>query len=158
MPGGVRHRRVAQCDSTVPREQPAPIWGCGTAMETAPPRTVLRLQSRVATDSGCLLLSSPTRGRNNVFRRGRCAHPLCEAVQDRFGASGGIETVASSQAVCGSRLPRSSSRWPVTPRTDGSSHSADTVFLGFSHPQDLHSDLRRPVAFILWLLLTTETM
>ena len=50
VPGGVTHRRVAPRDSTVPREQPSPIKVCGTPVATAPPRTMSRLQSGVATD------------------------------------------------------------------------------------------------------------
>jgi hypothetical protein len=40
VPGGVRHRRVAQCDSTVPREQPSPIKGCSTPVASVPPDAV----------------------------------------------------------------------------------------------------------------------
>ena len=91
MPGGVRHRRVAQSDSTVPRDEPSPIKGCGTPVATAPPRTVSRVQSCVATDWEILLRPDVGEGRNNVFRRGRCADQLCEAVEDRFCSSVGIE-------------------------------------------------------------------
>lgn len=62
MPGEVGHRRVAQCDSTVRREQPSPIEGCGTPVATAPPRTVSRVQSGVATDWEILLRFSVGEG------------------------------------------------------------------------------------------------
>lgn len=65
--------------------------GCGTPVATAPPRTMSRLQSCVATDREILLRPYVGEGRNNVFRSGRCANPLCEAVQDWFGSSVGIE-------------------------------------------------------------------
>ena len=69
MPGGVTHRRVAPRDSTVPREQPSPIKVCGTPVATAPPRTMSRLQSGVATDYEILLRPGVGEGRNNVLKR-----------------------------------------------------------------------------------------
>jgi hypothetical protein len=74
VPGGVRHRRVAQRASTVSSEQPSPIKGCGTPMATAPPRKVSRVQVGVATDWDILLRPDVGEGRNNVLRRGRCAY------------------------------------------------------------------------------------
>ena len=91
MPDGVRHRRVAQCDSTVPRDESSLIKGCGTPEATAPPRTVSRVQSCVATDWEILLRPDVGEGRNMVLRRGRCADQVCEAVEDRFCPSVGIK-------------------------------------------------------------------
>ena len=91
MPGGVRHRRVAQHDSTVPREQPSPIKECGTPVATVPPQTVSRLQSCVATDSEELLRPGVGEGHTTILRRGRCANLLCEAAQDCNGSSAWIE-------------------------------------------------------------------
>ena len=62
MPDGARHRRVAQGDSTEPREHLSPIKGCGTPEATAPPRTVSRVQSCVATDWEILLRSDVREG------------------------------------------------------------------------------------------------
>jgi len=80
VPSGVRHRRVAQSDSTVPRDEPSPIKGRGTPVATAPSRTVSRVQSRVGTDWEILLRPDVGEGRYNVFRGGRCADQLCQAV------------------------------------------------------------------------------
>jgi hypothetical protein len=74
------HRRVAQREPTVRRQKPSPIRGCGTPVATAPPQTVSRLQSGMATDSEDRLHPSVVEGRNTMLRRGRCAGPLCEAV------------------------------------------------------------------------------
>jgi len=52
---------------------------------------VSRVQSLVATDWEILLRPRVGEGRNNVLRRGRCVGPVCEAVQDWFGSSVGIE-------------------------------------------------------------------
>jgi hypothetical protein len=62
VPGRVRHRRIAQYDTTVPREQPSLIKGRGTLVATAPPQAVSRLQPCVATDWEILLRPSPTLG------------------------------------------------------------------------------------------------
>ena len=91
MPGGVRHRRVAQFDSTVPREQPSPIKGCSTPVATVPPRTLSRLQPFVATDWKILLRPGVGEGRNNVLKRSWCASPVFESVQNRLGSSRVIE-------------------------------------------------------------------
>ena len=113
MPGGIRRRRVAQCDSTVPREQPSPIGGCGTPVATAPPRTMSRLQSCVATDREILLRPDVGEGRNNALRRGQCANPQCEAVHGRFGSSRVIEQQSEGQHRWGDK--RRVSRGPATP-------------------------------------------
>lgn len=91
MLGGVRHRRVAQCGSTVLREQPSPINGCGTPAATAPSRTMSRLQSCVATDREILLRLGVDDGRNTMLRKGRCASPVSESVQGRLSSSRVIE-------------------------------------------------------------------
>lgn len=87
MPGGVWHRRVARCDSTVPRQYPSPVRGCGTPVATAPPRTVSRVQARVATNRDILLRPGLGEGHNNVLKRGRCASLLCGAVRHRSSSS-----------------------------------------------------------------------
>ena len=69
VPGGVTHRRVAPRDSTVPRQYPSPVSGCGTREATAPPRTMSRLQSCVATDWGILLRPGVGEGRNNLLTK-----------------------------------------------------------------------------------------
>lgn len=91
MPGGVRHRRVAQCDWTVRRAHPLPITGCGTPVATAPPRTVSRLQSCVATDMENLLRPDVGEERNNVLKMSWCACPTFESVHARLGSSRVIE-------------------------------------------------------------------
>jgi hypothetical protein len=91
LPHGGRHRRPAQRGPTVRRQEPSPIKGCGTPEAIAPPRTVSRVQSYVATDSEDLLRPPIGDGRNNVLRRGRCARPLCEAVPTPSSYSGSIE-------------------------------------------------------------------
>lgn len=91
MPHGIRHRRVAQCDSTVPRDQPSPIKGCGTPVATAPPETVSRVQSCVATDWEILLRPCVSEGRNTMLRRGWWASPVSESVHGRLGFSRVIE-------------------------------------------------------------------
>ena len=91
MPGGVRPRRVAQSDSTVPREQPSPIKGCSTPVATVLPRTLSRLQPFVATGWEILLRPGVREGRNNVLKRSWCARPVFECVQNRFGSSRAIE-------------------------------------------------------------------
>lgn len=113
MPGGVRHRRVAQGDSTVPREQPSPIKGYGTPVATAPSRAMSRLQSRVATDREILLRPNVGEGRNNLLRRGPFANPLCEAIHGRLGSSRVIEERSEGQHRWGEE--RSVSRGPATP-------------------------------------------
>ncbi len=91
MPGRVRHRRIAQCDSTVPREQPLHIKGCGTTVATAPPQAVSRLQPRFAPDGEILLRPGVGEGRNNVMKRSWFASSVFESVQNRFGSSRVIE-------------------------------------------------------------------
>lgn len=91
MPGGARHRRVAQCDSTVPRDQPSPFKGCGTPAATAPPRTVSHLQPCVAIERKILLRPGVGEGRSNVLKRSWCACPTFESVHGRLGFSGVIE-------------------------------------------------------------------
>lgn len=70
VPGEVGHRRVAQCDPTVPRENSRrPSKGCSTPVATVPPRTLSRLQPFVATDWKILLRPGVGEGRNNVLKR-----------------------------------------------------------------------------------------
>lgn len=111
MPRRIRHRRVAQCDSTVPREQPSHIKGCGTPVATAPSRTMSRLQPPVATHWEILLRPCVSEGRNTMLRRGWYASPVSESVHGRLGFSrvieeqsegyhhGGEELLAPSRAV-----------------------------------------------------------
>ncbi len=80
MPGGVGHRRVAQCDSTVPRDQPSSFKGCGTPVATEPPRTVSRLQPCVAIERKILLRPGVGEGRNTVLKRSWCACLMFESV------------------------------------------------------------------------------
>ncbi len=91
MPGGVRHRRVASRDSTVPREHPSHIKGCGAPVATAPSRTMSRLQPRVATDSEDGLRPVVGEGRNPMLRGGCCASSVSESVHSRLGFSMVIE-------------------------------------------------------------------
>lgn len=94
MPGGVRHRRVAQCDSTVPREQPSPIKGCSTPVATVPTRTLSRLQPFVATDWKILLRPDEGEERNKVLKRSWCASPVFESVHARLGSPRVIEDLS----------------------------------------------------------------
>ena len=55
-------------------------------MATAPPRTVSRLQSGVATDWEILLRPDVGEGRNTMLRRGWCGRLVFESVQNRFGS------------------------------------------------------------------------
>ncbi len=80
VPGGVWHRRVASRDSTVLREQPSPNKGCGTPVATAPPRTMSRLQTCVATDTEDVLRLCMGEGRNTMLRRG---WSLCRKGRER---------------------------------------------------------------------------
>ena len=91
MPHGIRRHRVAPRDSTVPREHPLHIKGCGTLVATVPPRTLSRLQPFVATDWEILLRPGVGEGHNNVLKRSWCASPVFESVQNRFGSSRVIE-------------------------------------------------------------------
>ena len=91
MPHGVRHRRVAQRDSTVPREPPSPIKGCGTPVATAPSRTMSRLQPGVATNRGIQLRTGVGEGRNTMLKRVRYASLVSESVHDRDESSVPIE-------------------------------------------------------------------
>jgi hypothetical protein len=91
VPGGLRHGRVAQCDSTVPRDQSSPTRGCGRPVATAPPQTVSRLQPRFAPDGEILLRPGVGEGRNNMLKRSWCASPVFESVHARLGASRVIE-------------------------------------------------------------------
>ena len=113
MPDGVRHRRVAQCDATVPREQPSPIKGCGTPVATAPPRSMSRLQPCVATNWEILLRPDVCEGRNTMLRSGWCASPVSESVQGRLGFSRVIEEPSEGQHRWGEE--RRVSCGPVTP-------------------------------------------
>ena len=70
---------------------PSPIKGCGTPVATAPSRTMSRVQSCVATDSGGLLRPRVGEGRNHMLRRGRCAGPVCEAVPTPYSYSVSID-------------------------------------------------------------------
>ena len=101
MPGGVRHRRVAQRDPTVPIEPPSPIKGCGTPVATAPSRTMSRLQSCVATNREIQLRPGVGEGRNTVLTRGCYASLVSESVHDRGGSSariGRAELIGSRDA------------------------------------------------------------
>ena len=97
MPRGVEHRRVARRDSTVRRQEPSPIRGCGTPVATAPPRTVSRLQPFVATDSEGLLRPRLGDGRNTMLRSSWCASPMFESVHGRLGSSRVIEEQSEGQ-------------------------------------------------------------
>ena len=69
MPGGVRHSRIARRDSTVLRQRPSSIKGCGHARGNRATETVSRLQSFVATDSEDVLRPSVGEGRNICVRK-----------------------------------------------------------------------------------------
>lgn len=78
MPSGVGHRRVARRDSIVRRGHPLPIKVCGTPVATAPPRTVSRMQSCVATDSEGLLRPCVGEGaQHDVEKRLVCESDVC---------------------------------------------------------------------------------
>ncbi len=113
MPGGVTHRRVAQCDSTVPREQLSPTKGCSRPVATAPPRTVSRLQPCVATERKILLRPGVGEGRNTTLRRGWCVSPVSESVHGRLGFSRVIEEQSEGQHRWGEE--RRVLRGPATP-------------------------------------------
>ena len=113
MPGGVRHRRVAQGDSTVPREQPSRIKGCGTPVATAPSRTMSRLQPCFAIDREILLRPGVGEGATICSRRGQFANPLCEAIHGRLGFSMVIEERSEGQHRWDEE--RTVSRGPATP-------------------------------------------
>jgi len=51
----------------------APVKGCGTFKATAPPRTMSRVQTCVATDSEDVLHLRVGEGRDRMVKRGRCA-------------------------------------------------------------------------------------
>lgn len=104
------HRRVAQRDSTVPREQPSPTKGCGTPVATASPRTVSRLQPRFAPDWEIMLCPGVGEGRNNVLKRSWCACARFESVHGRLGFSRGLEEGRHHWGE-----ERRVSRGPVTP-------------------------------------------
>lgn len=70
---------------------PVARLGCGTREATAPPRTVSRLQSCVATDWGILLRPGVGEGRNNVLKRVVYASLVSESAHDRDSPSGRIE-------------------------------------------------------------------
>jgi len=82
----VSHTATRPCGENIRAHQ-----GCGTPVATAPPRTVSRLQPRVATDSEDVLRPGVGEGRNNMLGRGRCTRPVSESVHDRDGSSGRIE-------------------------------------------------------------------
>jgi hypothetical protein len=84
---GVRHRRPARRGSTVRRQELSAIRGCGAPVATAPPRSVSRVQSCMATYSECLLRPRVGEGRDTMLRRGRCASLVSEAVHGRLGSS-----------------------------------------------------------------------
>lgn len=113
MPGGVTRRRAAQCDSTVPREQPSLIMGCGTPVAIAPPRTMSRLQPCVATEWEILLRPDVGEERNRMLRRGCCASSVSESVHGRFGSSRVIEEQSEGPHRWGEK--RRVSRGPATP-------------------------------------------
>ena len=61
-------------------------------MKTASWRMVSGVRSCVALDfDRFVVLPAVHERRNTMLRRGRCVGPVCEAVQDWFGSSVGIE-------------------------------------------------------------------
>ena len=91
MPGGVRHRRVAQRDWTVPSNirralrgvarpwQPRHRERCHACGRALPQNLEILLRARVG------------KGRNTMLRRGCCASPVSESVHSRLGFSRVIE-------------------------------------------------------------------
>ena len=83
-------------------------------MATAPPRTVSRLQSCVATDWEILLRPGVGEGRNNLLtKRSVRKSAVCEAIHGRLGFSRVIEERSEGQHRWGEE--RTVSRGPATP-------------------------------------------
>ena len=83
----VSHDAARPCRDNTRR----PSGGCGTPVATAPPRTVSRVQARVATNRDILLRPGVGEGRNNVLKRVGYASLVSESAHDRDSPSGRIE-------------------------------------------------------------------